>query len=224
MTIATYSDLQAAIGNWLDHSLFASRTPEFIALFEASANRRLRVREQEGSTTLTPSAGAATLPADYLMWRRVTWTGSTRVELQYVHPSYLQAAYPSSPSDVPRIFTIEGRKSEGTGKPEAKDSKREDVDVPKDNKPYEFPVAVLINGKSASASEIVAGAIKDSGAGVIIGEHTFGKGLVQTLFPLNDGSALRLTTAKYFTPKLVDISNETPGADIRRHQIVGASR
>jgi hypothetical protein len=66
------------------------------------------VREQEGSTTLTPSAGAATLPADYLMWRRVTWTGSTRVELQYVHPSYLQAAYPSSPSDVPRIFTIEG--------------------------------------------------------------------------------------------------------------------
>ena len=108
MAITSYSELQAAIGNWLDHSLFASRTPEFIALFEASANRRLRVREQEGSTTLTPSAGAATLPADYLMWRRVTWTGSTRVELQYVHPSYLQAAYPSSPSDVPRIFTIEG--------------------------------------------------------------------------------------------------------------------
>jgi hypothetical protein len=55
------------------------------------------------------------LPADYLMWRRVTWTGPTRVELQYVHPSYPQAAYPSSPSElapaqagVPRIFTIEG--------------------------------------------------------------------------------------------------------------------
>jgi hypothetical protein len=108
MAITSYSELQAAIGNWLDHSLFAARTPEFIALFEAAANRRLRVREQEASTMLTPSSGAATLPADYLMWRRVTWTGSPRVELQYVHPSYLQAAYPSSPSDVPRIFTIEG--------------------------------------------------------------------------------------------------------------------
>jgi hypothetical protein len=108
MAITTYVELQAAIGNWLDHSLFTARTPEFIALFEAAANRRLRVREQEASTTLTPSSGAATLPADYLMWRRVTWTGSPRVELQYVHPSYLQAAYPSSPSDVPRIFTIEG--------------------------------------------------------------------------------------------------------------------
>jgi hypothetical protein len=108
MAITTYAELQTAIGNWLDHSLFAARTPEFIALFEASANRRLRVREQEASATLTPSSGAAPLPADYLMWRRVTWTGATRVELQYVHPSYLQAAYPSSPSDVPRIFTIEG--------------------------------------------------------------------------------------------------------------------
>ena len=108
MAITSYSELQAAIGNWLDHSLFTARTPEFIALFEACANRRLRVREQEASTPLAPSSGAATLPADYLMWRRVTWTGSTRVELQYVHPSYLQAAYPSSPSGVPRIFTIEG--------------------------------------------------------------------------------------------------------------------
>ena len=52
--------------------------------------------------------GNATLPADYLSHRRVTWTGSPRVELQYVHPSYLQAAYPSAPADVPRIFTIEG--------------------------------------------------------------------------------------------------------------------
>jgi hypothetical protein len=108
MAITSYSELQTAIGNWLDHSLFTARIPEFVALFEAAANRRLRVREQEASTTLMPSSGAATLPADYLMWRRVTWTGSPRVELQYVHPSYLQAAYPSSPSGPPRIFTIEG--------------------------------------------------------------------------------------------------------------------
>src|SRR5947207_10069460 len=71
-----------------------------------------------------------------------------------------------------------------------------------------FPIAVLINDNSASASEIVAGAIKDYNAGTLIGEHTFGKGLVQTLFPLDDGSALRLTTAKYFTPKLTDINNK----------------
>ena len=108
MAITTYSELQAAVGNWLDHSLFAARIPEFIALFEAAANRRLRVREQEAATTLMPSSGAAALPADYLAWRRVTWTGSPRVELQYVHPSYLQAAYPSTPSARPRVFTIEG--------------------------------------------------------------------------------------------------------------------
>ena len=108
MAITTYSELQAAVGNWLDHSLFAARIPEFIALFEAAANRRLRVREQEAATTLMPSSGTAALPADYLAWRRVTWTGSPRVELQYVHPSYLQAAYPSTPSARPRVFTIEG--------------------------------------------------------------------------------------------------------------------
>jgi hypothetical protein len=108
MSITTYAELQTAIGNWLDHSLFTARIPEFIALFEACANRKLRTRAQETSTNLMPSSGAVALPADYLSWRRVTWTGSGRVELQYVHPSYLQAAYPSSPSDVPRIFTIEG--------------------------------------------------------------------------------------------------------------------
>ncbi|MGA7486809.1 MAG: hypothetical protein WBW74_07715, partial [Xanthobacteraceae bacterium] len=48
------------------------------------------------------------LPADYLAWRRLTSTGASRIELQYVHPSYLQAAYPSSPSGLPRVFTIEG--------------------------------------------------------------------------------------------------------------------
>jgi hypothetical protein len=109
MTIANYSDLQTAVGNWLDHSLFTARIPEFIVLFEACANRRLRVRQQEVVTPLTPNAsGFAALPADYLALRRVTWTGAPRVELAYVHPSYLQAAYPSAPVDVPRIFTIEG--------------------------------------------------------------------------------------------------------------------
>ena len=108
MSIATYAELRTAVENWLDHTLFTARVPEFIALFEAAANRRLRVRQQEASSALSPSLGTVALPGDYLAWRRVTWTGAPRVELQYVHPSYLQAAYPSSPADVPRIFTIEG--------------------------------------------------------------------------------------------------------------------
>lgn len=65
----------------------------------------------------------------------------------------------------------------------------------------EYPLAVLINGDSASASEIFAGAVKDYEYGTLIGTKTFGKGIVQSVIPLDDGDAIKLTTAKYFTPK-----------------------
>ncbi len=69
------------------------------------------------------------------------------------------------------------------------------------------PLAVLVNQYTASASEITAGAIQDSGVGTLVGVKTFGKGVVQTIFPMRDGSAVKITTARYFTPKGRDINS-----------------
>ena len=68
-------------------------------------------------------------------------------------------------------------------------------------KEIDVPLVVLIDGGSASASEIMAGAIKDYGKGTLIGTKTYGKGIVQSILPLGDGSAVKITTSKYYTPK-----------------------
>lgn len=75
----------------------------------------------------------------------------------------------------------------------------------KNSNELNVPLAVLVNENSASASEIFAGAVQDYGKGRIIGTQTFGKGIVQTIRPLTDGSAVKYTIAKYFTPKGQDI-------------------
>ncbi len=88
------------------------------------------------------------------------------------------------------IVSVEGRKE---------DQKMKFYAHPDGNLVH-YPLVVLVNGGSASGAEIVAGAIQDQGRGIIVGTQTFGKGSVQTIIPLKDGSGLRLTTARYFTP------------------------
>lgn len=83
-----------------------------------------------------------------------------------------------------------------------------------DNDEFNLPLAVIVNGNSASASEIFAGAIQDYGKGTIIGTQTYGKGIVQTVKPLTDGSAIKFTIAKYFTPKGQDIHGKGVTPDI----------
>ncbi|MCM8791643.1 MAG: S41 family peptidase [Candidatus Omnitrophica bacterium] len=78
----------------------------------------------------------------------------------------------------------------------------------------DIPMVILVNKGSASGSEIVASALQDYNRAIILGEKTFGKGSVQTIFPLSDGSALKLTTSKYFTPKGRLIHNEGVMPDI----------
>ena len=86
--------------------------------------------------------------------------------------------------------------------------------VGKDEHELTLPIVVMTNGNSASASEIFAAAIQDYDAGTIVGTTTFGKGIVQSIFPLSDGTAVKLTVSRYFTPKGVCIHGTGVKPDI----------
>jgi carboxyl-terminal processing protease len=87
------------------------------------------------------------------------------------------------------VFSVKGRSV-----------KTEEVRVPKLARPYKFPVAVLINGKSASASEILSGSLQDHDRATVLGEPSYGKGLVQRVYTLSSNTGLALTTSFYYTP------------------------
>ena len=96
---------------------------------------------------------------------------------------------------------------------EDKNGNRQDYNST-DDKSLDLPLAVLVNGNSASASEIFAGAIQDRKAGTIIGTTTYGKGVVQQIFDLKDGTCVKLTIAKYFTAKGQDIDGKGITPDV----------
>lgn len=106
------------------------------------------------------------------------------------------------------IVSTKGRNS--SQNMEVKASKNEN------EKERNYPIIVLVNGGSASAAEIVAGALKDNKRALILGTKTFGKGSVQTILPLSDGSGLRLTTARYYTPSgnSIQLSGITPDINL----------
>ncbi|GIU80056.1 MAG: hypothetical protein KatS3mg005_3294 [Bryobacteraceae bacterium] len=103
------------------------------------------------------------------------------------------------------IFSVRGR-----------NTPIEELKVPEGFTPYRFRLAVLVNGKTASAAEIFAGAIQDNDRGALFGEPTFGKGLVQRVYPLSGGTGLALTTAFYYTPSGRSIQKPLRGTELDR--------
>ncbi|MHC1749909.1 MAG: S41 family peptidase [Cellulosilyticaceae bacterium] len=96
-----------------------------------------------------------------------------------------------------------------------KDNKGKIITENADDKYTDIPIVVLVNSQSASAAEVLAGALKDHQRAKLVGTTTFGKGIVQSIMPLTDGSALKVTTAQYFTPSGVCIQGKGIEPDVK---------
>ncbi len=116
------------------------------------------------------------------------------------------------PKDKKLIVYTKGRTGE-------KDDYNREYDVPI----YDFPMVVLVNKNSASASEILSGALKDYDRATIIGESTFGKALVQTVLRMSDQSAMAITTAHYYTPNGIDVAKKGVEPDVKVELDKGAT-
>lgn len=108
MAITTYSELQTAIGNWMDRSDLNSRIPEFIQLFEAFANRKIRSREMEARTSFTTTGGSASIPDDFLESKNVFWTGSPVKSLEPYDSVTFELKYGDLQAGEPSAYLIEG--------------------------------------------------------------------------------------------------------------------
>ena len=95
-----------------------------------------------------------------------------------------------------------------------KNGQKREMTSDEENK-FTLPMTVLVNGNSASASEIYAGAIQDYGLGKIVGTQTYGKGVVQQIFDLKDGTCVKLTIAEYYTPKGRNINGKGITPDVK---------
>ena len=113
--------------------------------------------------------------------------------------------------DISRLFVLKGPVVH------IKEKDKDLVTYVSTNEKLKYDLVLLVNENSASASEIVAGAIKDTKAGTIIGNKTYGKGIVQSMLPLANGGVLKLTTAQYLTPNKISIHNQgiTPDLQIQ---------
>ena len=141
MSFSDYSSLQTSVGNWMARSDLSGDIPDFIALFETEANRKLRVRQMEITQPTTPSSGSFPLPTDYLAWRNLSWSsGGLTKSLEYVEPSELSDLYPDTPAANPRVFAVLGT-TDSVGMVQL---------MPTDNSVVQFTYFQKIPGLSAS--------------------------------------------------------------------------
>jgi hypothetical protein len=106
--MASWSDIQSDVAGYMARDDLTEPIIKSIARFEDHINRVLLTRPQGARTDLTPVAGVATLPPDYLSMRSVTWTGASPGGLDFVTPDYFRRVYTTANSDAPSIYTIEG--------------------------------------------------------------------------------------------------------------------